>query len=53
MQQVYTDYNAKGVRFVVRQRKLEGDSSEVDAHAKQHNFGFKVYKDMTTCWPIS
>src|SRR5512138_137036 len=43
MQQVYSDYQGKGVKFVFVNANANEPAGEVDAHAKQHNFGFKVY----------
>lgn len=45
MQQVYTDYQAKGVKFVFVNANTNEPSAEVDSHAKKHGFAFKVYKD--------
>jgi peroxiredoxin len=45
MNAIYHDYAAKGVHFVVINSNRTESASAVAEHAKQHNFGFTVYKD--------
>ena len=45
MNAIYHDYSAKGVHFVVINSNRTEPAAAVADHAKQHNFGFAVYKD--------
>lgn len=45
MKAVYNDYSAKGVRFVFMNANRTEPAAEVEQHAAQHGFPFKVYKD--------
>jgi peroxiredoxin len=45
MNAIYHDYAAKGVHFVVINSNRTEPATAVAAHAKQHDFGFTVYKD--------
>jgi len=45
MNALYHDYTGKGVHFVVINSNRTEPTSAVADHAKQHNFGFTVYKD--------
>jgi peroxiredoxin len=45
MNAVYHDYAPKGVRFVAINSNRSEPASAVQAHAREHNFGFTVYKD--------
>jgi peroxiredoxin len=45
MKAVYNDYSAKGVKFVVMNANRTEPAAEVERHAAQHGFPFKVYKD--------
>jgi hypothetical protein len=45
MNAVYRDYSARGVQFAFVNSNVNESVSEIDEHARAHNFGFKVYKD--------
>jgi len=45
MKAVYSDYAPKGVKFVVINSNSTEPAEEVEKHAAQHQFQFKVYKD--------
>ncbi len=45
MNAVYTDYSAKGVKFIFINSNSAEPAAEVAEHAKQVNFAFPVYKD--------
>jgi peroxiredoxin len=45
MNALYQDYSAKGVKFIVINSNVTESTDWVTQHAKEHNFGFTVYKD--------
>ena len=45
MKVLYSDYAAKGVKFVVINSNNTEPAAEVAAHAASHGFPFQVYKD--------
>jgi peroxiredoxin len=45
MNALYQDYSSKGVRFVVINANRTEPASAVMEHAREHSFGFTVYKD--------
>jgi hypothetical protein len=45
MKAVYTDYTARGVKFVFVNSNFNEPLSEVRDHARDHGFPFPVYKD--------
>lgn len=45
MNAIYKDYTSKGVQFAFVNANSSEDVRAVDAHAKEHNFAFKVLKD--------
>jgi peroxiredoxin len=45
MKALYTDYAARGVKFVVINSNSTEPAAEVEAHAASHGFAFPVYKD--------
>lgn len=45
MNSLYREYSAKGVTFVFINANATEPASEVQEHARQNGFGFKVYKD--------
>jgi thiol-disulfide isomerase/thioredoxin len=46
MNAVYTDYQARGVRFAFVNANVNESVAEIDEHARAKNFRFKVYKDV-------
>lgn len=45
MNALYQDYAAKGVKFIVVNSNRTEPAAAVQAHAREHNFQFSVYKD--------
>ena len=45
MASIYREYSGKGVQFAFVNANEQESQEAVDAHAKEHNLGFKVYKD--------
>jgi peroxiredoxin len=45
MNALYNDYAAKGVKFVVINANRTEPAAAVSEHAREHNFGFTIYKD--------
>lgn len=45
MAALYRDYSGKPVQFVFVNSNSNESVSAIDQHAKEHGFGFKVYKD--------
>jgi protein-disulfide isomerase len=45
MAAIYRDYSEKGVAFAFVNANEQESQTAADEHAKQHNLGFKVYKD--------
>ncbi len=45
MQQLYTDYRARGVRFVFVNSNRTESAADVAAHRRSNRFTFDVYKD--------
>ncbi|HWB99558.1 MAG TPA: redoxin domain-containing protein [Bryobacteraceae bacterium] len=46
MTALYNDYASKGVKFVFVNANASEPASEVEEHARTHQFPFPVYKDM-------
>jgi len=46
MAAIYKDYSGKGVQFAFVNANEQESQAAADEHAKQHNLGFKVYKDV-------
>jgi peroxiredoxin len=45
MNALYRDYASKGVHFVAINSNRSEPASAVQAHAREHNLGFSIYKD--------
>lgn len=45
MNALYRDYAAKGVRFIAINANRTESPAQVSEHAREHSFGFPVYKD--------
>jgi hypothetical protein len=46
MSAIYKEYSGKGVQFAFVNANEQESQADADEHAKQHNLGFKVYKDV-------
>jgi thioredoxin-related protein len=46
MAAIYKDYSGKDVQFAFVNANEQESQAAADDHAKQHNLGFKVYKDV-------